>query len=122
MHQLRHTERSKSISHKEYEEPTRTYKQVDVLDIERIEGLLEVTLDVVMSVESELGSDKDLGSGNVAIADGTTDGFLVTVSCGLWSRPRLEMSLFDECNVGSDMTHGIEMTVPSLPTGTNHTI
>jgi hypothetical protein len=42
-----------------------------------------MTLDVVMSVESELGSDKDLGSGNVAITDGSTDGFLVTVSCGL---------------------------------------
>jgi hypothetical protein len=48
-----------------------------------------MTLDVVMSVESELGSHEDLGSGNVAITDGSTDSFLVTVSCSLWSRTRL---------------------------------
>jgi hypothetical protein len=51
-----------------------------------------MTLDVVMSVESELGSDKDFESGDVAMADGTTDGFLVTVSCGLCRRTRFSMS------------------------------
>jgi hypothetical protein len=42
-----------------------------------------MTLDVVMSVESELGSDENLGSGDVTITNGSTDGFLITVSCGL---------------------------------------
>ena len=42
-----------------------------------------MALNVVMSVESELGSDENLGSRNIAITDGSTDGFLVTVSCGL---------------------------------------
>jgi hypothetical protein len=42
-----------------------------------------MTLDVVMPLEPELGSDKDVGPREVAITDGSTDGFLVTVSRSL---------------------------------------